>query len=196
MVLWPGPHRRHTPRFDKPKKSPQRTAHLSTYGIGADKSKQHWMSIGKELIQQGWLNQRVGKFPCGRTERALLGSPPGPGAGHAHQFKETKPAKKRANRPKPPPSRQAQKTKRALKGCGRCAPIGQGIQRARLPRPVRSLPQGTLHGTSRDGGRLGFRARFWQGQNRKVRPSLSRCLASNGCVTLPSYACNADVTIT
>ena len=36
---------------------------LSTYGIGADKSKKHWMSIGKELIQQGLLTQTVGKFP-------------------------------------------------------------------------------------------------------------------------------------
>ena len=36
---------------------------LSTYGIGADKSKKHWMSIGKELIQQGFLTQTVGKFP-------------------------------------------------------------------------------------------------------------------------------------
>lgn len=36
---------------------------LSTYGIGADKSKNHWMSIGKELIQQGLLTQTVGKFP-------------------------------------------------------------------------------------------------------------------------------------
>ena len=36
---------------------------LSTYGIGADKSKKHWMSIGKELIQLGLLTQTVGKFP-------------------------------------------------------------------------------------------------------------------------------------
>jgi len=36
---------------------------LSTYGIGADKSKKHWMSIGKELIQQGFLTQTVGKYP-------------------------------------------------------------------------------------------------------------------------------------
>lgn len=36
---------------------------ISTYGIGADKSKKHWMSIGKELIQQGLLTQSVGKYP-------------------------------------------------------------------------------------------------------------------------------------
>ena len=36
---------------------------LSTHGIGADKSKQQWMSIGKELIQQGFLSQKVGKYP-------------------------------------------------------------------------------------------------------------------------------------
>ena len=36
---------------------------ISTYGIGADKSKKHWMSIGKELIQKGLLTQTVGKFP-------------------------------------------------------------------------------------------------------------------------------------
>jgi ATP-dependent DNA helicase RecQ len=36
---------------------------ISTYGIGAEKSKKHWMSIGKELIQKGLLTQTVGKFP-------------------------------------------------------------------------------------------------------------------------------------
>ena len=36
---------------------------MSTHGIGADKSKQQWMSIGKELIQQGWLTQSVGQYP-------------------------------------------------------------------------------------------------------------------------------------
>ncbi|MGB1074035.1 MAG: DNA helicase RecQ [Flavobacteriales bacterium] len=36
---------------------------LSTHGIGADKSKQQWMIIGKELIQQGWLTQSVGQYP-------------------------------------------------------------------------------------------------------------------------------------
>lgn len=36
---------------------------LSTFGIGADKSKRYWMSVGKELIHQGWLTQTTGKFP-------------------------------------------------------------------------------------------------------------------------------------
>ena len=36
---------------------------ISTYGIGGDKSKKHWLSIGKELIQQGLLTQSVGKYP-------------------------------------------------------------------------------------------------------------------------------------
>ena len=39
----------------------QRT--LSTFGIGADRSKKYWMSVGKELIHQGWLAQTAGRFP-------------------------------------------------------------------------------------------------------------------------------------
>ena len=50
---------------------------ISTYGIGAEKSKKHWMSIGKELIQKGVLTQTVGKFPViklnGRSWEVLHG---------------------------------------------------------------------------------------------------------------------------
>lgn len=50
---------------------------MSTHGIGADKSKQQWMSIGKELIQQGWLTQSVGQYPVvelnARSWEVLLG---------------------------------------------------------------------------------------------------------------------------
>lgn len=53
---------------------------ISTYGIGADKSKKHWMSIGKELIQKGVLTQTVGKFPViklnGRSWEVLHGKEP------------------------------------------------------------------------------------------------------------------------
>ncbi len=55
----------------------------------------------------------------GRTQRPLLGSPPGPGAGHAHQVRrKPSPSKKRANL-KPPPSRPAPNTKRAFKSSRR-----------------------------------------------------------------------------
>ena len=75
---------------------------LSTHGIGADKSKQHWMSIGKELIQQGWLNQSVGKFPVvelnGRSWKVLRGQ----AQVMLTAFKETKPIKKSGKRAQTP----------------------------------------------------------------------------------------------
>ena len=75
---------------------------LSTHGIGADKSKQHWMSIGKELIQQGWLNQSVGKFPVvelnGRSWEVLRGQ----AQVMLTAFKETKPVKKAGKRAQAP----------------------------------------------------------------------------------------------
>ena len=79
---------------------------LSTHGIGADKSKQHWMSIGKELIQQGWLNQSVGKFPVvelnGRSWEVLRGQ----AQVMLTAFKETKPVKK-AGKPSQAPAFEA-----------------------------------------------------------------------------------------
>lgn len=76
---------------------------LSTHGIGADKSKQHWMSIGKELIQQGWLNQSVGKFPVvelnGRSWEVLRGK----AQVMLTTFEETKPVKK-AGKPSQSPA--------------------------------------------------------------------------------------------
>ena len=75
---------------------------LSTHGIGADKSKQHWMSIGKELIQQGWLDQSVGKFPVvelnGRSWEVLRGQ----AQVMLTAFKETKPVKKAGKRAQAP----------------------------------------------------------------------------------------------
>ena len=75
---------------------------LSTHGIGADKSKQHWMSIGKELIQQGWLNQSVGKFPVvelnGRSWEVLRGQ----AQVMLTALKETKPVKKAGKRAQAP----------------------------------------------------------------------------------------------
>ena len=50
-------------RGSKAQKVTEAQRALSTYGLGADKSKNQWMSIGKELIQHGFLSQAVGKFP-------------------------------------------------------------------------------------------------------------------------------------
>ncbi|MFA7347935.1 MAG: DNA helicase RecQ [Desulfurivibrionaceae bacterium] len=36
--------------------------HLSTYGIGADKSQEYWGSVLRHLVQQGYLEQDVGNF--------------------------------------------------------------------------------------------------------------------------------------
>ena len=36
---------------------------LSTYGIGMEHSKSQWMSLGREMIQRGFLEQGIGRFP-------------------------------------------------------------------------------------------------------------------------------------
>ena len=44
-------------------KIPEAHRALSVFGVGKDLAKTAWMDIGKELIQRGYVNQELGRFP-------------------------------------------------------------------------------------------------------------------------------------